>query len=417
MNHRKPNSGKPRVLAFADANFIAHTSRVVEVAKVLRDRHGYEVIFAGAGAFTSIPKNEGMVTDYVFTVSKKSTLDLARKAGLVNPRWWFDMCRKSILSDLDVIDKHKPDLILGDMHWSLFASAQETGVPYVAIANAHWTDYFGDEFGPLEDHWSYTIFGKHAGKMFPAFRTVLGGYWALPYIIRGLRKNYPRKAKNICDVLAGADLVLLADVPSYGPVTDAPDHYQYCGPILWEPHIAEPAWLGELDPDRPTLYVTMGSTGDPKFFQDTVRSYAATDYQVIVTTGGLPVDFSDMPANVRWTDFAPGHAMMEHADLVISHGGNGTIYQALSWGTPIIGIPFHIDQDINLQRVEALGVGIKLPLRRFSARTLRKAVDTILGDPGYADRARKVREEIRAYGGAETAAQLVEEFARKRGIR
>jgi len=277
-----------RLLIFADANFIPHTSRVVEVARVLRDEYGYEVVFAGTGRFSSIAKNEGLVTDNVFTVSKAATLELARRAGLVDMRWWVAMCDRSIRSDLEVIQKHQPDVILGDMHWSLFAAAQEAQVPYVTIANAHWTEEFSGDFAPMQDHWTYPLlrpFPKAANKAFPWIRSTVGKYWALPYTYYGWKKKLDRRATGICDVITGADLVLLADVPSYGPVDHVPAHYKYCGPILWEPHIPEPTWLAELDPNRPTLYVTMGSTGDPKFFHDTVEAYADSEYQVIVTTG------------------------------------------------------------------------------------------------------------------------------------
>ena len=92
---------KRRLLVFADANFIAHTSRVVEVSKVLRDDYGYDVVFAGTGAFTSIAKTEGFVTDNIFTVSKEETLRLARRAGLVDMRWWMKTCYKSVAADID----------------------------------------------------------------------------------------------------------------------------------------------------------------------------------------------------------------------------------------------------------------------------------------------------------------------------
>jgi len=106
--------------------------------------------------------------------------------------------------------------------------------------------------------------------------------------------------------------------------------------------------------------------------------------------------------------------MIRHADLVVSHGGNGTIYQALSGGKPVIGIPFHIDQEINLQRVESLGTGIKIPLRHYGKKTLTRAVAQVMSDPGYLERAKKVQAEIESFGGASLAAKHVHEFAEAR---
>lgn len=406
---------KRRLLVFADANFIAHTSRVVEVSKVLRDDYGYDVVFAGTGAFTSIAKTEGFVTDNIFTVSKEETLRLARRAGLVDMRWWMKTCYKSVAADIDCIEKHQPDLILSDMHWSMFAAAQSCGVPFVSITNAHWTSYFTEGYQALEDHWSYDLFGRFAGAAFPAVRTALGSYYALPYRVYGWQKKLPVRAKTIFDVIEGSDFTLFADIPSFGPVDGAPgERFQYCGPILWEPKIPEPEWVHKLRADRPTIYVTMGSTGDPKSFRDSVAAFAGTPYQVVVTTGGLPVDLSDMPDNVHYTDFAPGHLMLDRSALVVSHGGNGTIYQAISCGTPIIGIPSHIDQEINLQRVEALGVGIKIPRRRFTAKTLKAAVEKILGDSSYQANAETLAKEVKQFPGARLAARHVHGFAERK---
>ena len=51
--------------------------------------------------------------------------------------------------------------------------------------------------------------------------------------------------------------------------------------------------------------------------------------------------------------------MCEAADVVVCHAGNGTIYQALSQGKPIVGVPEFHDQEFNMQRVETFGVGLR----------------------------------------------------------
>ncbi len=56
---------------------------------------------------------------------------------------------------------------------------------------------------------------------------------------------------------------------------------------------------------------------------------------------------------------------MEIADLVVCHGGNGTIYQALSHGRPVIGIPTIPDQAYNMRMVERLKLGTSITWQTF----------------------------------------------------
>ena len=79
-----------------DANFLAHVSRCTETAKVLRRDYGYEIVIAGDGSFMRLPRDLDFATDKVFTVPRDTTLELARKAGLVNYKWWNNACVKSI---------------------------------------------------------------------------------------------------------------------------------------------------------------------------------------------------------------------------------------------------------------------------------------------------------------------------------
>ena len=50
-------------------------------------------------------------------------------------------------------------------------------------------------------------------------------------------------------------------------------------------------------------------------------------------------------------------AILDMIDIVICHGGNGTIYQALSHGIPVICITNNFEQEWNSQRIEELELG------------------------------------------------------------
>jgi len=404
-------NGAKKILVFTDANFLAHVSRCVEVGKILRRDYGYDVVFAGNGKFMKMPQSLGFKTDTVFTVPGERTLELARRAGLVSYRWWNRVCLESIHSDLECIKRQKPDAVMGDMHWSAGTAAEMTGVPYVAITNAHWTNFFSAKIHALNDHFTTRFAGKkNAERLIPLLRDGIGRYWVLPYL-RFRKKNGmdTSKLKNVLSLTEG-DLTLLADIPEYGPTENLPSTVRYVGPIMWEPEMPMPAWFDRLDSSRPVFYFTMGSTGYTRFFNQAIQIFGDTEYQIVITTGGLFLDVDRIPANCFIEEFAPGRPIMEKSTAVVNHGGNGTVYQAITAGTPIIGIPYHLDQEINLQRVEELGFGLMISERRCSAATLFEALQKLVRDPSYRQNARKLQSSLKKYPGPALAAQYVNEF-------
>jgi len=94
----------------------------------------------------------------------------------------------------------------------------------------------------------------------------------------------------------------------------------------------------------------MGSTGYARFFEQAIEIFGNSEYQCIMTTAGM-VSLSCIPENFYVTDYAPGSKIMEKSDVVVCQGGNGTIYQAMSKGVPIIGIPTMHDQEFNLAQL------------------------------------------------------------------
>jgi MGT family glycosyltransferase len=403
-----------RIAIFADAGFLAHVTRTFEVGRALTRNFGHEVIFCADGRYAHIYRDGGFEVRPVFTVDRDITMQLARRAGMCDLEWWKDACAKSVESDLALIDELRPDLVVGDMHWSLSTAARARKVPYAAIANGAWVRHYATPIEPLAGHALTRVFGKTLFRaLFPPMKRFLTWYYARGY--DGLRERFDLPpAKSIYDLIEG-DITLLADVPEYMPVEGAPASFRYMGPILWEPDLPRPAWLDRLDPLRPTLYFTMGSTGDAAFFDEAIQVFGGTEYQVLITTGGLaPADIlgGAAPPNVFVETYAPGAALMEASDVVVSHGGNGTVYQALSRGVPIIGFPTIFEQEINMQRVCALGAGVRMWRSGYDAKALRRAVEQVLGDSGFRERCSALQSRIARMDGRLRAALHIDQFLR-----
>jgi MGT family glycosyltransferase len=410
MPTRTTKASKRKTVAmFCDGGFLAHVTRSFEVGRALRDIFGHRVVFCCEGPYAHIPRDAGFQVVPVYTVDRDVTMRLARRAGPCSLSWWRDACARSVQSDLDAIDAVHPDVVVGDMRWSLSTSARARGVPYVAIANACWTSQFAHQIQLPEDHFTAKIMGERLARWaFPKLLELTLGYYALGYTKVRKRHGLPQ-IRSLHEAIEG-DVTLLPDLPEFMPVKrGAPASFRYTGPLLWNASIALPDWFDRLDPSRPTLYFTMGSTGDARFFDEAVRIFGNTDFQILITTGGL-AEIKNPPPNVFIAKYAPGEALMKVSDVVVSHGGNGTVYQALSCGVPLIGFPAIFDQEVNMQRVTALGAGIQMMGTEYSGPALRKAVDALIFDPRYRDRCETLADRISRFDGRRRAALHIHDF-------
>jgi UDP:flavonoid glycosyltransferase YjiC (YdhE family) len=105
---------------------------------------------------------------------------------------------------------------------------------------------------------------------------------------------------------------------------------------------------------------------------------------------------------------------MPLAAAVICHGGHGTLARALACGAPVVVVPAAGDQAENGARVQWAGVGLTLPGRFLSARTLGWVVQHLLEEPQFKARARELSVWERRNRGPARAADQVEEFAARR---
>jgi UDP:flavonoid glycosyltransferase YjiC (YdhE family) len=134
---------------------------------------------------------------------------------------------------------------------------------------------------------------------------------------------------------------------------------------------------------------------------------------VLATTNNRePADPIDVPDNavlVPWLSYSQA---MPAADLVICHGGHGTVARALAAGVPVLCCPAVGDMGENGARVSWSAAGLSLPRRLVSPRGVRLAAARVLADRRYRDRAQVLARWAEQNDGAERAAELVEQAAR-----
>ena len=123
-----------------------------------------------------------------------------------------------------------------------------------------------------------------------------------------------------------------------------------------------------------------------------------------------------VPSNVHVVESAPHGAVLPHVDLVITHGGHGTVIRALAAGVPVMVVPISRDQPDNAARVVHHRVGIKVS-KRSSPEKFAAAVRRALADDAIRAKARAMAERLAPDIGAPKAIAALEELASADGGR
>jgi MGT family glycosyltransferase len=206
-------------------------------------------------------------------------------------------------------------------------------------------------------------------------------------------------------------LALVATFPQLEYPRSWPEHVRVVGPLTWEPpyHDVEPP-PGE----GPLVLVAPSTAQDPehRLLRAALRGLARMPVRVLATWNRrLPPRALPVPRNARLVEWVSYSRTMPSCDLVICHGGHGTLVRALASGCPVVACPAIGDMNENAARVDWAGAGVRVPRRFLSPRVLRLAVERALSEPAIARRARELGDWAQMNDAGARAASLVERLA------
>jgi UDP:flavonoid glycosyltransferase YjiC (YdhE family) len=177
-----------------------------------------------------------------------------------------------------------------------------------------------------------------------------------------------------------------------------------------------PPWLQRLA-DRPTIYVTLGTvfnmeSGD--LFGRVLRGVRDLPIEVVMTVGRQidPASFGPQPDNVHIERYIPQSVLLPHCDVVLHHGGSGSVTGALAHGLPMVVLPMGADQPLNADRCERLGVGVTLDAVRVTPTGVGNTALTVMDGTRYRRAAEGLRDEIAALPEVVEAVPLLERLTR-----
>jgi UDP:flavonoid glycosyltransferase YjiC (YdhE family) len=397
-----------RFVALPNAHALAHVSRLLEIAKVLRER-GHEVLFAGYGKYLQVAGWDGFATRELPYITVERVVHAVRTQKL------WELYREEeletfIAAELALYNEFRPGRVLIDNRPTARTSAQQAGIPSAAVLNAHMSNYRAIPF------FSYAQLA--GGRPIPGLaladrlenaierqvydRLVMGG---LNRVRRrmGLPRLYAYEHEE-------GDLSFLADVPEFNPVSRLPDHARFIGPMTWRNTLPPPACLDRLDAGRPTAYFTLGSEGLEELVAQ-LEPLTARGVQVVVAAGAADLSAIRTPPGVFLEQYVNTDLLLPRCDLVCCHGGNGTLYQALAHGLPCVVVATHAEQHYGGKRIRQLGLGRAMTLkwlRRQGMGALVQAVAEVLATPDYRQAAQAFAPGLRTWDGARLAADSLE---------
>lgn len=98
------------------------------------------------------------------------------------------------------------------------------------------------------------------------------------------------------------------------------------------------------------------------------------------------------------------------ADVLVWHGGDQTMLEAVACGTPAIGLPYQLDQFPNVAGIVRFGAGLELSPSDLHPSALADAISRVRTIGSYHQRMAELREISRHYRGAVEVADAAEEL-------
>jgi UDP:flavonoid glycosyltransferase YjiC (YdhE family) len=194
---------------------------------------------------------------------------------------------------------------------------------------------------------------------------------------------------------------------------DWPQWTHVVGPLLWEPPYEDVA----PPPGEEPLVLIAPSTAQDRshrLLRAALEGLAGEPVRVLATWNRRPLPAPQrVPANARLVEWISYARTMGRCAVVVCHVGHGTMVRALASGAAVVACPVAGDMAENAARVDWAGAGVRLPWRFATPRGVRLAVRRALAEPAIARRAGELAAWASANDGAERAADLVEELARR----
>lgn len=422
-----------------NCGFLSETSRMLHIAQALRAQGEEACIATHGGPYLPLLEEAGercTLLEPRFDEARcaqylRDLIQIGRPGVRLQPP---DEVRRSVAAEAAFLRAQGASAVVTGFTLTAYLSSRVAGIPLVA---SH-----GGSFVP-------PVFERGLAPV-PTTMPIPGTEWLPAWLKRRLANGGPMRLTDptrfLNDVatelgvepvptlaaLMLGDLTLVTDTAEVLGISDAelaawqprrPEAFRKgtrlvaTGPLFAQldrplPPAVEPF----LDGSQPTALVVL-SSATPQMLRAAVSRVRAAGPRVIV--GATIHDFGPHDdSGIVVAGILPNHRVMPHVQLAVTMGGQGSVQTALACGTPLVGIPLHPEQELNVDLAVRHGAGLAIAPRRLDTPRLTEAVRRILGDPQFARGAAKVRRWYEGVDGAGNAARAIRAWlAERTGLR
>lgn len=382
-------------LLFAFAGGRGHLEPLLPLARASVAR-GHVVAFAGRPWMAPEVEALGFPafsagSDVGLTPTRRplAALDVEREMRAVGPGFGERVARTRAADLIPLCAAWRPDLLVcEELDFGAMLVAERLGLPHATVLVTAAGSFVRPEFvaGPLDEVRAEHSLPPDPGLSMPQRYLVLS--------------PFPASYRDPDAVLPDTAHAFRANGPDVGSDEAFPP-------------------LAELAQAARIVYFTLGTvfpveSGD--LFSRVLAGLRELEVHVVVTLGPAldPAELGPLPAHVHVRRYVPQARLLPHCDLVVSHGGSGSVLGALAHGLPMLLLPMGADQPLNAARCEALGVAQVLDAREATPHAVREAVEHVRANPAYRRAAERLKQEIAGLPDPAHAVSLLERLAVER---
>jgi zeaxanthin glucosyltransferase len=172
-----------------------------------------------------------------------------------------------------------------------------------------------------------------------------------------------------------------------------------------------------LDGVRPLIYASFGSQigYQPVLFRRLIAAVADRGVQLVASASDLATsgELGPLPDNVLLRPYVPQLALLERANVMVTHGGANSVMEAIAKSVPLLLVPLCNDQFHQGHFIERAGIGRTLA-ETCTTEQLGAAIDALIANGPERQALARVSASYQRDGAGECARLLSELAARSR---
>lgn len=289
-----------------------------------------------------------------------------------------------------IVERLRPDTILVDhLAFAATIGLRAIEAPYGDVVLGHPTALpVGHEVYGVPSAWPVAV---HADPLeLAALRTVARGVnQAFSDAYDRLLRSLAPQRDPVGDAFGAHGELVLYNYPAalHGLERTAllPPRHAFLGSAARReaPDDETAAWLEAAD-GQPLVVISFGTFLSAR--RDVLARVAAAlrrvDVRVAMAIGGNdPADLGHVPSGWLVRASLPQVALLERADLLVTHGGNNSVTEALSHAVPMLVMPFSTDQFDGAAAVERHLAGVALDPNGSSRPLIAGSIHRLLESP------------------------------------